>query len=65
VRSFTLPLSATYRFTPWLALVASYILFHQRSDSTLITPAGTPVANDVDQNRLSVGLTIGYPIRFD
>jgi hypothetical protein len=65
VRSFTLPLSATYRFTPWLALVASYTFFHQRSDSTVITPAGIPLANDVDQNRLAVGLTIGYPIRFD
>jgi hypothetical protein len=65
VRGLTLPLSATYRFTPWLALVASYTFFHQRSDSTVTTRAGIPVANDVDQNRLAVGLTLGYPIRFD
>jgi hypothetical protein len=65
VRSLTLPLSGTYRFTPWLALVVSYTFFHQRSDSTVTTAAGTPIANDVDQNRLAVGLTLGHPIRFD
>jgi hypothetical protein len=65
VRSLTLPVSAAYRFTPWLALVASYTFFSQRSDSTLTTSAGTPVANDVDQNRLAVGVTLGYPVRFD
>ena len=65
VESFTLPITVAYRFTPWLALAATYAFFHQRSDSTPTTSAGTFVANDVDQNRLAVGLTVGYPVRFD
>ena len=65
VKSLSLPLSATYRFTRWLALVASYQFFHQRSDSRITDVAGASLANDVDQNRISIGLQFGYPIRFD
>jgi hypothetical protein len=65
VKSFSLPLSATYRFTRWLALVASYQFFQQRSHSRITDVAGASLANDVDQNRISIGLQFGYPIRFD
>lgn len=64
-RSFTLPLFTTYRLTSWLALVASYAFFRQRVDKTITSATGTPLASDVDQNRVSVGLQVGYPIRFD
>jgi len=65
VESFTFPVTATYRVTPWLAFVGSYIFFHQRSDSVVITSSGTAIASDVDQNRVWVGVQLGYPIRFD
>jgi hypothetical protein len=65
VQSFSLPVTAIYRLAPWVAVVASYTFFRQRSDSRLTSPAGIALANDVDQNRVSVGLTFGYPIRFD
>jgi hypothetical protein len=60
VRSFSLDLRATYRFTPWLAGVAGYRFFMQRSDST-----GTTLAGDVDQNRVFLGAQFGYPFKFD
>jgi hypothetical protein len=65
VRSFTVGVQATYRITPVVALVAGYQFFHQRSDSTTVTTAGTPFATDADQNRVFVGIQFGYPIRFD
>jgi hypothetical protein len=65
VQSFTLGIQATYRITPVIALVAGYQFFHQRSDSTALTTAGTPLATDADQNRVFVGIQFGYPIRFD
>lgn len=65
LQSFTLPITLTYRLTNWVALVAAYTFFHQRSDSRVFSTTGTPLANDVDQNRVSVGLTFGYPIRID
>ncbi|HEU4370465.1 MAG TPA: hypothetical protein VFV05_19765 [Methylomirabilota bacterium] len=65
VRSFTLGLHAIYRITPVIALVAGYQFFRQRSDSTVVTTAGTGLATDADQNRVFVGIQFGYPIRFD
>ena len=65
VRSFTLAVQATYRITPVVALVAGYQFFRQRSDSTIVTTAGTGLAADADQNRVFVGIQFGYPIRFD
>lgn len=65
IQSLILPLLATYRFTPWLALVASYNFFQQRSDSRITDTAQAFLATDVDQNRVSIGLQVGYPIRFD
>ena len=49
----------------WLAAVASYQFYQQRSDSTVRSSAGRLIAEDADQNRLFVGLQFGYPITFD
>jgi hypothetical protein len=65
VRSFTLGLRATYQFLPWVGAVAGYNFFHQRSDSTRVILVGDVLANDVDQNRVFVGVQFGSPIRFD
>ena len=65
IRSFTLPLTATYRLTAWLAAVASYQFYQQRSDSTIQTSTNRFIAEDADQNRMFVGLQFGYPITFD
>jgi hypothetical protein len=65
VRSFTMPLQAVYRITPYVAFVAGYQFFRQRSDSTIVSSNGAPLATDADQNRVYVGVQFGYPIRFD
>lgn len=65
VRSFTMPLQATYRVTSWMSLVAGYQFFYQRSDSNTDAILGTTIANDADQNRVFFGVQFGYPIRFD
>ncbi len=65
VRSLILPFTATYRINEWVAAVASYQFFLQRSDSTLRTESGATLAADADQNRIFVGLQLGYPFRFD
>jgi hypothetical protein len=65
IRAMTFPLTATYRLTAWLAAVASYQFYQQRSDSTVRTRAGRLIAEDADQNRVFVGLQFGYPITFD
>jgi hypothetical protein len=65
IRSFTLPLTLTYRLANWISLVGSYNFFWQRSDSQVFASDGTPLANDVDQNRVSIGVMFGYPIRID
>lgn len=64
VDAFTVPLRATYRLTEWLSAVASYTFYHQRADTT-IRVNGSSLANDVDQNRVFVGLQFGYPIKLD
>ena len=65
VQSFTVALQATYRITAWVAAIASYQFFRQRSDTVVLSATGSSLANDVDQNRVFVGLQIGYPVRFD
>jgi hypothetical protein len=65
VESLILPVSATYRFNDWIAAVASYQFFRQRSDSTFRTESGAELARDGDQNRIFVGLQFGYPFRLD
>lgn len=65
VRSLTLALQATYRITAWVAAVASYQFFRQRSDTVVLSAAGTSLANDIDQNRVFLGLQVGYPFRWD
>ena len=65
LRSITIPLTATYRFTAWLAAVASYQFYQQRVDTLTRNRAGNFIAEDADQNRVFVGLQLGYPITFD
>jgi hypothetical protein len=65
IRAVTVPLTATYRLTAWIAAVASYQFYQQRADSTVITRRGRVIAEDADQNRVFVGLQFGYPITFD
>jgi hypothetical protein len=65
VRSFTASLQMQYRLTDWMSLIGGYQFFRQRSDSTLVTTTGTPLATDADQNRVFFGVQFGYPIRFD
>jgi predicted porin len=66
VRQFTLPLRATYQITPWFSFFAGYGFLHQKSDSTVrSTTTGELLGRNVDQNRVFVGMTFGYPIKFD
>jgi hypothetical protein len=65
VEALILPLSGTYRFNDWIAVVASYQFYRQRSDSTFRTASGAELARDADQNRVFVGVQFGYPFRFD
>jgi hypothetical protein len=65
VRSITMPLTATYRLTAWLAAVASYQFYQQRTDSVIRSRTGAFLAEDADQNRVFVGLQLGYPLTFD
>jgi hypothetical protein len=65
IKAFTVPLQATYRLTPYMALVGAYQFFHQRSDSTERTRSGDLIARDADQDRVWVGVQFGYPIKFD
>jgi hypothetical protein len=65
IQSFTLPLTATYRLTAWVAAVASYQFFRQRTDGIVLSRSGLVVAEDADQNRVFVGLQFGYPFTFD
>ena len=65
IESFTVPLQVTYRITAWMAAVARYQFFRQRTDSEIRDSAGNLLAADADQNRIFVGLQFGYPIPFD
>lgn len=65
IASITLPLQVTYRLTAWMAAVARYQFYRQRTDSTVRDNAGNLIAADADQNRLFVGVQFGYPITFD
>jgi len=65
ISSITLPLQVTYRLTAWMAAVARYQFYQQRTASEVRDSAGNLIAADADQNRLFVGLQFGYPITFD
>ena len=66
VRAFVFPLRATYQITAYFAVQAGYAFLHQRSDSTLRSATTNELlARDVDQNRVYVGIVVGYPIRWD
>jgi long-subunit fatty acid transport protein len=65
ISSITLPLQVTYRITAWMAAVARYQFYQQRTASEVRDTAGNLLAADADQNRVFVGLQFGYPITFD
>jgi hypothetical protein len=65
ITSITLPLQVTYRLTAWMAAVARYQFYQQRTAHEIRDTAGNLFAADADQNRLFVGLQFGYPITFD
>ena len=60
VRGWTVPLRLGYQFTRYIRAIAGYQFFHQRSSGTQVNSAG--FANDIDQNRITVGMQFGYPI---
>jgi hypothetical protein len=65
-RVLTVPIRAVYQLTPYFGLMAGYAHLRQRSDGTLRNPTtGELIARDVDQNRVFVGILVGYPITFD
>ncbi len=63
VKALRVVLRAAYQVTPWLGLLASYNFFQQHTETT-VTASGLTV-NDVDQNRVFLGLQFGFPIRRD
>jgi len=65
ITSYTLPLQVTYRLTAWMAAVARYQFYQQRTAKEVRDTAGDLIAADADQNRVFVGLQFGYPITFD
>lgn len=65
VDSFSLTLQARYEINRYVAVFGGYTYFLQRSDSAVATSAGVIAANDVDQNRVFLGLQFGYPLTID
>jgi hypothetical protein len=67
IQTFTLPLTATYRITAWIAAVAGYQFYRQRTGGAPVVNqrSGLVIAEDADQNRIFVGLQFGYPFTFD
>ena len=65
VHAFTLGLRSSYRLTPWLTVFGGYSFFQQRAGSTPTGAGGAPLAANADPNRVSFGLQIGYPLRFE
>jgi hypothetical protein len=65
VDAFTLTLQARYEFTRYIAGIAGYTFFLQRSNSVVATAGGTAVAGDIDQHRVFIGVQFGYPITID
>ena len=67
IQTFAVPLTATYRITAWIAAVAGYQFYRQRTggEPVLNQRSGLVIAEDADQNRVFVGLQFGYPFTFD
>ena len=63
--TFSLTLQARYEIARWVAAIAGYTFYLQRSSSSVTTSAGTVSATDVYQHRVFVGLQFGYPFRLD
>ena len=56
-KTFALDLAASYTINRWASMFGSYALLHQRSRGSVGSIAG-----DIDQNRLSFGLLVRYPV---
>jgi hypothetical protein len=65
IDTFSVTLQGRYQFTRYIAGIAGYTYFLQRSNSAVSTAAGTITATDVDQNRVYIGVQFGYPITID
>ena len=65
IQTFVAPLQLTYRLTAWMAAVARYQFYRQRTATILLDTAGNALATDADQDRIFVGLQFGYPFTFD
>ncbi len=59
--SWTVTLTANYRFNRWIGAYASYIFFQQTNHAAGVSTLN----NDIDQNRISFGIQVGYPFKFD
>jgi hypothetical protein len=59
VKSVTLYLGARYQVAQYVTAFGGYTFFWQR------TGGSSANQNDIDQNRVRVGLQFGYPINFD
>jgi hypothetical protein len=57
VNTLVLPLRAAYQFNSWISGLIGYNFYRQRGPSGGVT--------EVDQNRIFLGLQLGYPIRKD
>jgi hypothetical protein len=55
IETFTVNVSATYQIARSIALIAAYTFFAQRESDV----------EDIDQNRVFLGLQYAYPINFD
>ena len=67
IQTFTAPLTVTYRITAWIAAVAGYQFYRQRTggEPVLNQRTGLVIAEDADQNRIFAALQFGYPFTFD
>jgi predicted porin len=55
IETFTVNVGATYQLARSISLIAAYTFFAQREDGV----------DDIDQNRVFLGLQYAYPINFD
>jgi hypothetical protein len=59
VNALTVPLAVSYQLARFTSVFAEYTFFQQHTGST------SSIRQDVDQNRLRLGVQFGYPFNFD
>jgi len=59
VKTLTVSLDAAYQVGRFVRVFAGYTFLHQRTGGSSATQI------DVDQNRVRVGVQLGYPFSFD